>query len=88
MPEAGGQYVYLSRAYGPLLGFLFGWTYCFVSLSGVIAVLAVALSDYLSYFIPFLSPKNIIFVSNLDIFNLEFQYSLSTGQISLPYVSS
>jgi len=81
MPEAGGQYVYLSRAYGPLLGFLFGWTYCFVSLSGVIAVLAVALSDYLSYFIPFLSPKNYIFLSNLDIFNLEFQYSLSTGQI-------
>jgi len=81
MPEAGGQYIYLSRAYGPLLGFLFGWTYCFVSLSGVIAVLAVALSDYLSYFIPFISPAHFVFFSNANILNLEFQYSLSTGQI-------
>jgi len=81
MPEAGGQFVYLSRAYGQLVGFLFGWTYCFVSLSGVIAVLAVALSDYLSYFIPFLSPEKFIFSSNIDLFILEFQYSLSTGQI-------
>src|SRR5207253_11226377 len=26
MPHAGGQYVYLSRAYGPVWGFLYGWT--------------------------------------------------------------
>jgi APA family basic amino acid/polyamine antiporter len=81
MPEAGGQFVYLSRAYGPLLGFLFGWTYCFVSLSGVIAVLAVALSDYLSYFFPFLSPESFIFSSSGAVFGMNFQYSLSTGHI-------
>src|SRR3954470_5966300 len=26
MPHAGGQYVYLREAYGPLWGFLYGWT--------------------------------------------------------------
>src|SRR5690349_9157212 len=26
MPHAGGQYIYLREAYGPLWGFLYGWT--------------------------------------------------------------
>src|SRR5271157_6189207 len=26
MPEAGGEFVYMRRAYGPLAGFLYGWT--------------------------------------------------------------
>ena len=39
-PEAGGQYVFLREAYGPLAGFLFGWTSFFVIASGGIAALA------------------------------------------------
>ena len=82
MPKAGGQYVYLSKAFGPLSGFLFGWAYGFVSISGVIAVLAVGLSEYLSYFIPYLSLEKFIYSSQINIFNLEFHFSLSTGQIT------
>ena len=45
MPEAGGIYVYLREAYGPLLSFLFGWTLFLVIDSGSIATLAVAFSS-------------------------------------------
>jgi APA family basic amino acid/polyamine antiporter len=50
-PQAGGMYVYLREAYGPLLSFLFGWTLFLVIDSGAIATLAVAFSSrYLPYF--------------------------------------
>src|SRR5207247_10303551 len=41
-PEAGGIYVYLRQAYGPLVAFLYGWAMFFVIASGSIATLAVA----------------------------------------------
>ncbi len=51
MPEAGGMYVFLREAYGPLLSFLFGWTLFLVIDSGAIATLTVAFtSRYLPYF--------------------------------------
>lgn len=40
MPEAGGLYVYLRRAYGPFVGFLFGWSLLAVLQTGSIAGLA------------------------------------------------
>ncbi len=45
MPEAGGIYVFLREAYGPLISFLFGWTLFLVIDSGSIATLAVAFSQ-------------------------------------------
>src|SRR5207237_5804587 len=44
MPQAGGQYVYLREAFGPLFGFLFGWTMFLVIQTGTIAAFAVALA--------------------------------------------
>lgn len=44
MPEAGGTYVYLREAFGPLVSFLFGWTLFLVIDSGAVATLAVAFS--------------------------------------------
>src|SRR6266446_6225395 len=41
MPHAGGQYVYLREAFGPLSGFLFGWTTFMVIQTGTIAAVAV-----------------------------------------------
>ncbi|RPH36246.1 amino acid permease [bacterium] len=52
MPEAGGIYVYLTRAYGSLAGFLFGWAYFLVVNTGGIAALGIAFATYLSYIIP------------------------------------
>jgi APA family basic amino acid/polyamine antiporter len=57
MPQAGGQYVYLREAYGPLAGFLFGWILFLISMGGSIAALAVGFAEYLGYFLPSLSGK-------------------------------
>jgi basic amino acid/polyamine antiporter, APA family len=52
MPEAGGEYVYLSAAYGPFWGFLYGWTQFWVGKSGSIATLAAGFYTYLTIFLP------------------------------------
>ena len=51
-PHAGGEYVYLRDAYGPLAAFLTGWTSFIAGFSGAIAASAVALADYVARFIP------------------------------------
>ncbi|MBN2475155.1 MAG: amino acid permease [Pirellulales bacterium] len=45
-PQQGGDYVYLSRAYGPWAGFLFGWIQLAVVRPGDIAVMAFAFATY------------------------------------------
>jgi len=52
MPEAGGEYVYLREAYGPLWGFLYSWTQMWVAKSGSIATLATGFFYYLTNFFP------------------------------------
>ena len=47
MPKAGGQYVFLREAFGPLVGFLYGWTVFLVIQSGFNAAVAIAFSKYL-----------------------------------------
>jgi APA family basic amino acid/polyamine antiporter len=51
-PQAGGEYVYLREAYGPLTGFLSGWTSFVAGFSGAIAASSVALAEYLGRFVP------------------------------------
>jgi APA family basic amino acid/polyamine antiporter len=46
-PRAGGQYVFLREAYGPSLGFLFGWSLFLVIQTGTIAAVAVAFANFL-----------------------------------------
>jgi basic amino acid/polyamine antiporter, APA family len=45
-PEEGGDYVYLSRAYGSWAGFLFGWAQLAIVRPGDIAVMAFAFATY------------------------------------------
>lgn len=52
MPRAGGVYVFLSEAYGGLVGFLYGWAYFLVANTGAIAALSIAFATYLGYFVP------------------------------------
>ena len=52
LPEAGGEYVYLREAYGPLWGFLYSWTQMWVAKSGSIAALATGFFLYLANFFP------------------------------------
>jgi APA family basic amino acid/polyamine antiporter len=48
MPEAGGDYVYLRRAYGRLVGFLYGWMAFTVARAGSQAALAVGLAIFMN----------------------------------------
>jgi APA family basic amino acid/polyamine antiporter len=50
-PAAGGLYVYLRDAFGPLTAFLYGWTFFLVIATGSAATLAVASTSYLQQFI-------------------------------------
>ena len=51
MPRAGGMYVWLSEAYGGLVGFLHGWAYFLVVATGSIAALAIVFAEYVGYFV-------------------------------------
>lgn len=52
MPKAGGQYVYIQRAYGRMTSFLYGWAVFSVIQTGTIAAVAVAFAKYTSVFFP------------------------------------
>ena len=58
MPQAGGQYVYLREAFGPLAGFLFGWTMFLVIQTGTIAAVAVAFAKFAGVFFPGIAAGN------------------------------
>jgi APA family basic amino acid/polyamine antiporter len=60
MPHAGGQYVYLREAFGPLFGFLFGWTMFLVIQTGTIAAVAVAFAKFAGVFFPFIAADRYI----------------------------
>ena len=45
-PRAGGQYVFLREAYGPSIGFLFGWGLFLIIQTGTIAAVAVAFANF------------------------------------------
>ncbi len=55
MPHAGGQYVYLTKAYGPMWGYLYGWTAGVVINPASIAAIAVGFATYLGFFVPLTS---------------------------------
>src|SRR3954449_12398528 len=55
MPQAGGQYVFLRQAYGPAIGFLFGWSTFLVVQTGTIAAVAVAFAKFLGVLVPAVS---------------------------------
>jgi APA family basic amino acid/polyamine antiporter len=66
MPEAGGQYVYLTRAFGPAAGFLYGWGAFLVINTASIAAIAVGFATYLGFFVP-LSPWGLKLIATASI---------------------
>jgi basic amino acid/polyamine antiporter, APA family len=60
MPRAGGQYVFLREAYGPLFGFLYGWTLFLVIQTGTIAAVAVGFAKFFGLFAPWVSASNVL----------------------------
>ncbi len=72
-PKAGGQYVYLREAYGPMWGFLYGWAFFAVIQTGTIAAVGVAFAKFLGYLAPALSEKSILFQTG--------SFAISAGQL-------
>src|SRR6266849_4475756 len=58
LPSSGGEYVYLTRAYGPTWGFVTGWASFFAGFSGPIALAALAFSGYVGHFFPGVKVEN------------------------------
>lgn len=59
-PHAGGQYVFLREAYGPSIGFLFGWALFIVIQTGTIAAVAVAFANFTGVLVPWISAERIL----------------------------
>ncbi|GAA0253266.1 APC family permease [Rhodanobacter caeni] len=76
-PHAGGTYVYLREAFGPLAGFLFGWTMLLVIYSGSSAAVATIFASYTAslfglpptWSLP-LTVGALVFVAGLNLFGL------------------
>jgi len=60
MPHAGGLYVYLREAYGPLVGFLYGWTTFLVIQTGTIAAVGVAFAKFTGLLVPWFSERHVL----------------------------
>jgi APA family basic amino acid/polyamine antiporter len=58
MPRAGGVYVFLREAYGPSIGFLYGWTLFLVIQTGTIAAVAIAFAKFLGVFVSAVASDN------------------------------
>lgn len=76
-PEAGGEYVYLRKAYGPLWGYLSGWTSFFSGFTAPIAAACIGFAAYLSHFAPHLAPGNVLWTIPLG----PWEWRLSGGQL-------
>lgn len=79
MPGAGGEYVYLRRAYGPLWSFIYGWTQLWVAKSGSIATLATAFFLYFGNFYP--GVKQVIATIPLPIARGGGSLTITAGQL-------
>ena len=66
-PRAGGQYVFLKEAMGPVMGFLFGWTLFVVIQTGTIAAVAVAFGRFLGVLWPSISPERFTWFPHADL---------------------
>ena len=61
-PSSGGEYIYLTKAYGPTWGFMSGWVSFFAGFSAPIAAAALAFSDYIGYFFPWAKQASASFI--------------------------
>ena len=79
LPRAGGQYVFLRQAYGPSIGFLFGWTLFLVIQTGTIAAVAIAFAKFAGVFLPAIAPESYL-VRPVHLFG-GYALSLSSEQL-------
>lgn len=69
-PSSGGEYVYLTNAYGPSWGFMTGWISFVAGFSAPIATSALAFSEYLGYFWPAMRIENAIYKASFGSWSI------------------
>ena len=73
MPHSGGQYVYLRQLFGPLWGFLYGWSMLLVIQTATIAAVAIAFAKFAGVVVPWISSTTWIWkIGSLGPFTLWF----------------
>jgi APA family basic amino acid/polyamine antiporter len=76
-PEAGGEYVYLREAFGPMFGFLTGWASFFAGFAAPIGAATIGFAAYLSHFFPSASPDHILWNTSIGRWSVQ----ISAAQI-------
>jgi APA family basic amino acid/polyamine antiporter len=71
-PRSGGEYVYLTEAWGPVWGFVTGWVSFFAGFSAPIAAAALGAAEYLGFFFPGLHSKDSGAALAMGLFSLRF----------------
>ncbi len=80
MPEAGGQYAYLTRGLGPVWGFLFGWMHSTVGESSSAASIAAAFARFSSFFIPVIAAPIFAWHITLPFTDKPYEFVFTWGQ--------
>jgi APA family basic amino acid/polyamine antiporter len=78
-PAAGGEYVFLRKAYGPLTGFLYGWTRFWIAAPGSIAAYAVGAVTFLESVLPIAQHRLEIAMAIIGFFTLLNCFSVQFG---------
>jgi basic amino acid/polyamine antiporter, APA family len=78
-PSSGGEYVYLTRAFGAEWGFMTGWVSFFAGFSAPIAAAALGFTDYLGHLFPILRPNHVLLSVGSGVFTLKLGYGQLTA---------
>ncbi len=78
MPEAGGEYVFLRKAYGDLPAFLFGWMRIVIGSTGSVASFGVAFALFLSAFVPL---DAVWLTKSFQLFGIKIDWQFGIKQI-------
>src|SRR5437667_10087908 len=81
MPRAGGVYVFLREAYGPSIGFLYGWTLFLVIQTGTIAAVAITFAKFLGVFVAMVSPDKYLIINQPQSLGRVYAISLAHPQM-------
>jgi len=70
-PSSGGEYVYLTQAYGPAWGFMTGWVSFFSGFSAPVATAALIFANYVAYFFPAVGSANVLYAAGSGAFTIK-----------------